>query len=93
MDQIRVLSRAQEIPHEGAFCGERWSDLPPSSRADSTLDLMWSDPDEVENWAVSPRGAGWLFGGNVTREVCPFDRTASHTVVTQITLVQPQKLA
>ncbi len=30
---------------------------------------MWSDPDEVENWAVSPRGAGWLFGGSVTREV------------------------
>jgi hypothetical protein len=22
LDQIRVLSRAQEIPHEGAFCGE-----------------------------------------------------------------------
>lgn len=21
LDQIRVLSRAQEIPHEGAFCG------------------------------------------------------------------------
>lgn len=30
---------------------------------------MWSDPDEVDNWAVSPRGAGWLFGGSVTREV------------------------
>ncbi|KAG2336766.1 Metallo-dependent phosphatase [Suillus weaverae] len=39
LDQIRVLSRAQEIPHEGAFC------------------------------AVSPRGAGWLFGRTVTREV------------------------
>ncbi|KAI0691643.1 Metallo-dependent phosphatase [Earliella scabrosa] len=51
LDQIRVLSRAQEIPHEGAFC-----------------DLMWSDPDDIENWAVSPRGAGWLFGGSVTRE-------------------------
>ncbi|KAH8989020.1 Metallo-dependent phosphatase [Lactarius hatsudake] len=51
LDQIRVLSRAQEIPHEGAFC-----------------DLMWSDPDDVENWAVSPRGAGWLFGGSITRE-------------------------
>nr|GAT58058.1 predicted protein [Mycena chlorophos] len=51
LDQIRVLSRAQEIPHEGAFC-----------------DLMWSDPEEVDNWAVSPRGAGWLFGGSVTRE-------------------------
>ncbi|KAJ3557518.1 hypothetical protein NM688_g1432 [Phlebia brevispora] len=51
LDQIRILSRAQEIPHEGAFC-----------------DLMWSDPDDVENWAVSPRGAGWLFGGRVTSE-------------------------
>ena len=29
---------------------------------------MWSDPDDIENWAVSPRGAGWLFGGNVTQE-------------------------
>ena len=30
---------------------------------------MWSDPDEVDNWAVSPRGAGWLFGSSVTQEV------------------------
>ena len=22
-------------------------------------DLMWSDPDEVKNWSMSPRGAGW----------------------------------
>jgi serine/threonine-protein phosphatase 6 catalytic subunit len=28
---------------------------------------MWSDPDDVVNWAVSPRGAGWLFGSSVTR--------------------------
>ena len=32
-------------------------------------DLVWSDPDDVENWAVSPRGAGWLFGKRVTEEV------------------------
>ncbi|KDR78136.1 hypothetical protein GALMADRAFT_94662 [Galerina marginata CBS 339.88] len=51
LDSIRTLSRAQEIPHEGAFC-----------------DLMWSDPDDIENWAVSPRGAGWLFGGSVVKE-------------------------
>jgi len=51
IDQIRVLARVQEIPHEGAFC-----------------DLMWSDPEEIDGWAVSPRGAGWLFGARVTRE-------------------------
>ncbi|ORY25334.1 Metallo-dependent phosphatase-like protein [Naematelia encephala] len=51
LDQVRILPRAQEVPHEGPFC-----------------DLMWSDPDEVEAWAVSPRGAGWLFGRKVTAE-------------------------
>ena len=51
LDQIRVIARAQEIPHEGAFC-----------------DLVWSDPEEVSTWAVSPRGAGWLFGDKVAKE-------------------------
>jgi serine/threonine-protein phosphatase 6 catalytic subunit len=75
LDQIRVLSRAQEIPHEGAFCGERLNVPPPNAKLRRLsegfryLDLMWSDPDDVENWAVSPRGAGWLFGGSITREV------------------------
>jgi len=31
-------------------------------------DLMWSDPEDIETWAVSPRGAGWLFGSQVTAE-------------------------
>jgi serine/threonine-protein phosphatase PP1-1 len=51
LDQIRVLSRAQEIPHEGGFC-----------------DLVWSDPDDIDTWSVSPRGAGWIFGSTVARE-------------------------
>ena len=51
LDQIRVIARAQEIPHEGAFC-----------------DLVWSDPEDVGTWAVSPRGAGWLFGNKVATE-------------------------
>ena len=31
-------------------------------------DLMWSDPEDIETWAISPRGAGWLFGRKVTAE-------------------------
>ena len=25
-------------------------------------DLMWSDPEEIDGWGVSPRGAGYIFG-------------------------------
>lgn len=31
-------------------------------------DLVWSDPELVETWTVSPRGAGWLFGARVTNQ-------------------------
>lgn len=51
IDQVRLIDRRMEIPHEGPFC-----------------DLMWSDPEDIETWAVSPRGAGWLFGSKVTSE-------------------------
>ena len=32
-------------------------------------DLVWSDPEEIAGWAISPRGAGYLFGASVTQEV------------------------
>lgn len=31
-------------------------------------DLVWSDPEDIDSWAMSPRGAGWLFGSKVTKE-------------------------
>jgi len=30
-------------------------------------DLLWSDPDEIEGWGLSPRGAGFLFGIDIVR--------------------------
>lgn len=48
LDQIRVIDRKQEVPHDGAMC-----------------DLMWSDPEEIDGWGLSPRGAGYLFGGDI----------------------------
>ena len=29
---------------------------------------MWSDPEDIKGWNTSPRGAGYLFGGNVVEE-------------------------
>jgi len=52
LDDIRLINRNQEIPHEGGFCDLMWSD------PDTSL----------EGWRLSPRGAGWLFGAHVTTE-------------------------
>jgi serine/threonine-protein phosphatase 6 catalytic subunit len=57
VDQIRLIERNQEIPHEGAFC-----------------DLMWSDPEDIETWSVSQRGAGYLFGSKVTAQFNQINR-------------------
>lgn len=51
LDQIRLLNRKQEVPHDGPMC-----------------DLLWSDPDDIEGWGLSPRGAGFLFGGNIVKQ-------------------------
>lgn len=32
-------------------------------------DLLWSDPEEVDGWQISPRGAGYLFGADVVTDV------------------------
>lgn len=51
IEDIRLLDRKQEVPHDGAMC-----------------DLLWSDPEEITGWSVSPRGAGYLFGADVVAE-------------------------
>jgi serine/threonine-protein phosphatase 4 catalytic subunit len=51
LDQVRIIDRKQEVPHEGAMC-----------------DLMWSDPEDIDGWGLSPRGAGYLFGADVVQK-------------------------
>ena len=31
---------------------------------------MWSDPEDIEDWAINARGAGWVFGSKVTNDFC-----------------------
>jgi len=33
-------------------------------------DLLWSDPDNVEGWVPSVRGAGVMFGPKVAQDFC-----------------------
>lgn len=49
VDQLKVLNRFGEIPHEGPIADIFWSDPDP----------------EKEGFVVSPRGAGYIFGHDV----------------------------
>lgn len=52
IDQVKVIDRFREIPYEGPMA-----------------DLVWSDPDpEKEDFAISPRGAGYTFGASIVKK-------------------------
>jgi len=44
---------------------ERFQEIPLEG---PMCDLMWSDPDDRGDWNESPRGAGWTFGIDVSKE-------------------------
>lgn len=46
LDQLRLIDRVREVPHEGLMCDILWSD----------------PEESLRGWATSPRGAGYLFG-------------------------------
>lgn len=31
-------------------------------------DLLWSDPENKMGWGISPRGAGYIFGQDISKE-------------------------
>ena len=52
IDHIRLIDRKVEVPQSGPFS-----------------DLLWSDPsDEEKGWRQSSRGAGYVFGEDVTKK-------------------------
>lgn len=55
--ELRSIDQIQTI--------ERVQEIP---HAGPYCDLMWSDPEDIGEWAVSPRGAGYLFGSKASME-------------------------
>lgn len=55
LDQLRVLNRFREIPHEGPIADLVWSDP-------IQLNSALPGADLTSDFAVSPRGAGYTFG-------------------------------
>lgn len=55
--ELRSIDQMQTI--------ERVQEIPHNG---SYCDLMWSDPEDILDWAISPRGAGYLFGSKATKE-------------------------
>jgi len=43
-------------------------------------DLLWSDPDDRMGWGISPRGAGYSFGQDITEQ---FNQTNGLTLVSR----------
>ena len=44
---------------------DRRRDIPSSG---AMCDLLWSDPEERVGWGVSPRGAGYIFGSDISKK-------------------------
>ncbi|KAJ3431770.1 serine/threonine-protein phosphatase pp2a-related [Anaeramoeba flamelloides] len=63
INQISLINRKQELPHEGPMS-----------------DMLWSDPESIQNWGMSPRGAGFIFGSEVVKN---FNRTNGLSLVTR----------
>ncbi len=41
-------------------------------------DLLWSDPEDRYGWGISPRGAGYIFGHDISEQ---FNHTNKLTMI------------
>jgi diadenosine tetraphosphatase ApaH/serine/threonine PP2A family protein phosphatase len=72
---------AQDISLNVKFC--RKQEVPHDG---AMCDLMWSDPEEIDGWGLSPRGAGYLFGACLCKSSVSmrFDSTVVLTMLCSI---------
>ncbi|CAL9734206.1 serine/threonine-protein phosphatase PP2A-like Ppg1p [Monosporozyma servazzii] len=72
IDQIRIIDRFREIPHDGAMADLVWSDPEENNINDRSPGLNdGADEflnDTSEHFQVSPRGAGYTFGRSVVEK-------------------------
>ncbi|KAH3900736.1 putative serine/threonine-protein kinase PPG1 SCDLUD_003741 [Saccharomycodes ludwigii] len=68
IDQIRIIDRIREIPHDGAMADLVWSDPEEENNTISTNTNNTVNQDE--HFQVSPRGAGYTFGKSIVEKFC-----------------------
>ena len=55
--EIKTIDQIREL--------DRKKDVPNTG---PMCDLLWSDPEERTGWGVSPRGAGYIFGSDISKK-------------------------
>eukprot|EP00826_Nyctotherus_ovalis_P053208 TRINITY_DN687_c0_g1_i11.p1 TRINITY_DN687_c0_g1~~TRINITY_DN687_c0_g1_i11.p1 ORF type:complete len:251 (+),score=58.80 TRINITY_DN687_c0_g1_i11:93-845(+) len=52
-------------------------------------DLLWSDPDDRTGWGISPRGAGYTFGSNISEQFLHTNNISLVARAHQLTMTVP----
>lgn len=65
--QIRAIDRKQEVPHDGPMCDLLWSDPDGIPTLPNHLTSYSCTYPDIPGWGLSPRGAGYLFGADITK--------------------------
>ena len=54
-------------------------------------DLLWSDPEDIEGWGLSPRGAGYLFGGDICSQFNQANKASAATRCESVALTHGRR--
>ncbi|CCC67096.1 hypothetical protein NCAS_0A05380 [Naumovozyma castellii] len=68
IDQIKIIDRFREIPHDGAMADLVWSDPEENNLTQALENRDTFFTDSSQHFQVSPRGAGYTFGRSVVEK-------------------------